>query len=371
VGKSERPIYVTQPFLPELPEFLPYLERIWASHYLTNAGPFHQEFEEALARHLGVKYVSVFSNGTLALLTALQALRIVGEVITTPFSFVATSHVLTWNRVRPIFADIDPVTFNLDPKKIEVAITPETTAILPVHVYGTPCNVDRIAEIAAERNLRVIYDAAHAFDVKYRNRSLMDYGDLSILSFHATKVFNTFEGGAIVSHTPEMKLRIDRLKNFGFVDEVTVIEPGINAKMNEFQAALGLLQLKHVGAAIAARQSVHALYSKLLSSCKGIVVPQPLADTQHNYAYFPVLVQDGYRMSRDALYDHLRENGVIARRYFYPLISDFPMYRHLGSAAPENLETARRVASQVICLPIYPALEPAQVERICSLIVSQ
>jgi dTDP-4-amino-4,6-dideoxygalactose transaminase len=360
---------VTQPFLPELSEFLPYLERIWASHHLTNAGPFHVEFEEALARHLGVKHVSVFSNGTLALLTALQALRIAGEVITTPFSFVATSHVLTWNRVRPIFADIDPVTFNLDPRKIEAAITPETTAILPVHVYGTPCNVDRIAEIAAERNLRIIYDAAHAFDVKYRNRSLMDYGDLSILSFHATKVFNTFEGGAIVSHTPEMKLRIDRLKNFGFVDEVTVIEPGINAKMNEFQAALGLLQLKHVGDAIAARKSIHAQYSKLLSRCKGIVVPKPLADTVHNYAYFPVLVQDSYTMSRDALYAHLRDHGVIARRYFYPLISDFPMYRHLGSAAPTNLETAHRVAAQVICLPIYPALTAKQVEYICSLIV--
>lgn len=266
----DRPIYVTKPLLPELNEFIPYLEQIWESHQLTNAGPFHEKLERELAQHLDVQYVSLFANGTLALLTALQALRIVGEVITTPFSFVATSHVLTWNRVRPIFVDIDPKTFNLDPEKVEAAITPETTAILPVHIYGTPCEVDRIAEIAAVHNLRVIYDAAQAFDVKYQNRSIASYGDLSVLSFHATKVYNTFEGGAVISRSGEMKLRIDRLKNFGFVDEVTVIKSGINGKMNEFQAALGLLQLKSISDAISRRKVVYDHYCEALSSCNGI-----------------------------------------------------------------------------------------------------
>jgi dTDP-4-amino-4,6-dideoxygalactose transaminase len=336
---------------------------------LTNAGPYHQEFEQALAHHLGIKYVSVFSNGTLALLTALQALRIAGEVITTPYSFVATSHVLIWNRIRPIFVDIDPDTFNLDPEKIEQAITPETTAILPVHVYGTPCDVDRIAQVAAQRNLRVIYDAAHAFGVKYRNQSIVTFGDLSVLSFHATKVFNTFEGGAIISHTAEMKLRIDRLKNFGFVDEVTVTEPGINAKMNEFQAALGLLQLKHVGDAIGRRRAVHDHYRRALGNCKGITLAKPSPSVEANYAYFPILVGRDYPLSRDALYARLRDNGIIARRYFYPLISEFPMYRHLPSSARANLPVAQHIASEVLCLPIYPTLGAGDVDRICSLIV--
>jgi dTDP-4-amino-4,6-dideoxygalactose transaminase len=369
VGKRRAPIYVTQPFLPALSEVTPYLEQIWERKYLTNSGPCHQEFETALARHLGVEHISVFSNGTLALLTALQALRIVGEVITTPFSFVATSHVLTWNHAQPIFVDIDPETFNLDPERIESAITPNTTAILPVHVYGTPCNVNSIAEIAARYNLRVIYDAAHAFDVKVRNQSILSYGDLSVLSFHATKVFNTFEGGAIVCHTPEMKLRIDRLKNFGFVDEVTVTEPGINAKMNEFQAALGLVQLKHVAGAIERRRQVHERYWNALSRCKGIALRKPAREVASNYAYFPILVQRDYRLSRDALYDHLRDNEIFARRYFYPLISDFPMYRHLASSARANLEVAHRVAAEVLCLPIYPALADQDVDRICELIV--
>ena len=363
------PIYVTKPFLPELSDFVPYLERIWASHQLTNDGPYHQEFEQELARHLGVAHVSLFANGTLALLTALQALRVVGEVITTPFSFVATSHVLTWNRIQPIFVDIDPNTFNLDPEKIESAITPQTTAILPVHVYGTPCNVGRIAEIAAQRNLRVIYDAAHAFDVRYNNRNIAEYGDLSMLSFHATKVFNTFEGGAVVSNSAAMKLRIDRLKNFGFVDEVTVVECGINGKMNEFQAALGLLQLKYVGSAIARRKHIHDYYRQLLSSCKGIFMPNPLTSVENNYSYFPILVKNDYRLSRDALYARLRDNGIFARRYFYPLISDFPMYNHLPSAARSNLKVAHRVASEVLCLPISPMLTEQQVDRICDLII--
>lgn len=369
MAECRPPIYVTRPFLPELSELVPYLEQIWARGHLTNSGPFHQEFEEALARHLGVEHVSLFSNGTLALLTALQALRIVGEVITTPFSFVATTHVLTWNRVRPIFVDIDPQTFNLDPDKIEAAITPETTAILPVHVYGNPCNVERIAEIAAERNLRVIYDAAHAFDVKYRNQSILTFGDMSILSFHATKVFNTFEGGAIISPNAKMKLRVDRLKNFGFADEVTVIEPGINAKMNEFQAALGLVQLNHVADAIAYRQLVHQRYWNALSECKGISLRKPSATVQSNYAYFPILVHRNYRRSRDELYTHLRENGIFARRYFYPLISEFPMYRNLTSSARTNLENAHRIAAEVLCLPIYPTLADRDIDRICNLIV--
>jgi dTDP-4-amino-4,6-dideoxygalactose transaminase len=359
---------VTQPFLPELSELIPHLEQIWARRYLTNAGPYHQEFEQALARHLGVEHVSLFSNGTLALLTALQALRIVGEVITTPFSFVATSHVLTWNRVRPIFVDIDPQTFNLNPERIEAAITPETTAILPVHVYGTPCNVDRIAEIAAQHNLRVIYDAAHAFDVKLRNQTILAYGDLSVLSFHATKVFNTFEGGAVISHSADMKLRVDRLKNFGFVDEVTVIESGINGKMNEFQAALGLVQLNHIGEAISHRKLVDEHYRRMLGNCRGISLPARPASVQHNYAYFPILVGKDYRLSRDGLHAHLRENGIIARRYFYPLISEFPMYSHLPSSARPNLEVARRIASEVLCLPIYPMLSSERVDRICELI---
>ena len=365
---SKSSIYVTKPFLPELSEFIPHLQRIWASHYLTNSGPYHQEFERELARHLGVDHISVFANGTLALLVALRALRIVGEVITTPFSFVATSHVLSWLGVRPIFVDIDPHTFNLDPEKIAAAITPETTAILAVHVYGRPCAVDRITEIATQRNLRVIYDAAHAFDVKYQNRSIAAYGDLSALSFHATKVFNTFEGGAVISGNEEMKLRIDCLKNFGFIDDVTVAECGINGKMNEFQAALGLLQLQHIREVIANRKLIHDLYVQALSNCKGIYVPESLPLVKNNYSYFPILVTDDYRLSRDALYERLRDHGIFARRYFYPLISDFPMYRNLPSSAPENLKVAHCVAAHVLCLPISPMLSHKDVERICALI---
>ena len=363
------PIYVTKPFLPELSELIPYLKQIWASRNLTNSGPYHQEFEQELARYLGVQHVSVCANATLALLIALQALRIDGEVITTPFSFVATSHTLIWNRARPVFVDIDPHTLNLDPEKIEEAITPETTAILPVHVYGTPCNVDRIAEIAAQRNLKVIYDAAHAFGVKYCDRNIVAYGDLSILSFHATKVFNTFEGGAIISGSPEMKLHIDHLKNFGFVDEVTVIEAGINGKMNEFQAALGLLQLQHIGDAIAHRKRVHDHYRRILNNCTGISMLKPLPSVENNYSYFPIFVNESYRLSRDELYSRLRDNGIFARRYFYPLISDFPMYRHLPSSARTNLKVAHHTASQVLCLPISSMLTEQDVDRICDLIV--
>jgi dTDP-4-amino-4,6-dideoxygalactose transaminase len=369
MAAAKEPIFVTRPHLPELDEVLPYLKEIWANHQLTNAGPLHQKFESALAEWLGVPHISLFTNGTLALLTALQSLRIVGEVITTPFSFVATSHVLTWNRARPIFVDIEPESFNMDPDRIEEAITPETTAIMPVHVYGFPCNVTRIEEIAREHGLRVIYDAAHAFGVTYRNRSILAHGDMSVLSFHATKVFNTFEGGAIVSPNPEAKLRVDRLKNFGFVDEVTVIEPGINSKMNEFQAAMGLVQLKHVGAAIARRHEISRRYRQLLADRRGIEIPSEPAETEWNCAYFPILVTPEYRLTRDGLYEHLRSHQIFARRYFYPLISDFPMYRQIPSAARANLPVASRIASQILCLPIYPDLTDIDVDRISGLIV--
>jgi dTDP-4-amino-4,6-dideoxygalactose transaminase len=365
---TSKPIFVTQPFLPELAEFLPYLERIWQSRHLTNGGPFHQEFERVLADYLGVEHVSLFTNGTLALLTALQALGVGGEVITTPFSFVATSHVLAWNRARPVFVDIDPETFNIDANKIEAAITPQTTAILPVHVYGRPCDVERIGEIAARHNLRVIYDAAHAFGVTTAGAPLFAQGDMSVLSFHATKVFNTFEGGAIVSASAEMKLHVDRLKNFGIADEVTVIETGINGKMNEFQAALGVLQLKHVGDAIAGRRRIHDHYRAALADLPGIVLPKEINSANDNYAYFPIRVTAEYGLSRDALHARLAEQDIFARRYFYPLISEFPMYRDLASAAPDRLPHARRIAQEILCLPIYPDLAPEDATRIAQFI---
>lgn len=366
---DKSPIYVTKPFLPELSELIPYLEKIWTSHHLTNAGPYHQEFEQALAQYLGVKYVSLFANGTLALLIGLQALQISGEVITTPFSFVATSNALIWNRLRPVFADVDPDTFNLDPDKIDKWITPETTAILPVHVFGVPCDLDRLGEIASKWNLRVVYDGAHAFDVRYRGRSVASYGDLTILSFHATKVFNTFEGGAVISNSFEMKQKIDQLKNFGLTGEISMNEPGLNGKMNEFQAALGIVQLKHVRDAIARRKRVHEYYSGALAACKGVKIPMARSHVDSNYSYFPILVDEDYRTTRDALYSHLQDNGIFARRYFYPLISDFPMYKEFSSSTSSNLEVARRIASQVLCLPMSPMLADPDLERICNLIV--
>ncbi len=368
---TEKPIYVTQPFLPPLEEFQPYLEKIWESKWLTNGGPFHQELEKKLADYLGVEQIALFSNGTLALVTALQALRITGEVITTPFSFVATAHSLLWNCIKPVFVDIDPETFNLDPEKIEAAITPHTTAILPVHVYGKPCNVERIQKIADTYGLKVIYDAAHAFGVRYKGEGLLKHGDLSILSFHATKVFNTFEGGAIICPDAKTKKRIDDLKNFGFADEVTVVAPGINAKMNELQAAFGLLQLKHVDKAIERRREIDAQYREQLSLVKGITCPPLPVDTIYNHAYFPILVEKDYSLSRDGLYEKLRQNGVFGRRYFYPLISDFPMYRGLPSAAQTNLIVAKKVADRVLCLPIYPLLTDNDFQRVVSLIAGE
>lgn len=366
---SNKPIYVTQPTLPPLEEFLPYLQQIWDNKILTNGGSFHQQLEQALCDYLGVSHISLFTNGTLALVVALQALRITGEVITTPYSFVATSHALLWNGIKPVFADIDGTTLNLDPDKIEAAITPQCTAIMPVHCYGHPCAVERIQKIADNYNLKVIYDAAHAFGVQHRNGSVLNYGDLSVLSFHATKVFNTFEGGAIISPDAKTKQRIDHLKNFGFVDEVTVVAPGINGKMSEFNAAFGLLQLKGIESALQKRKVIDAYYRAKLANVKGIRCLSDSGETTANYAYFPILVGAGYPLSRDQLFEKLRHNDIYVRRYFYPLISDFPMYRGLPSAAQSNLPVASKVASEVICLPIYPGLTNEQVDSIIELIV--
>ncbi|MDG4551365.1 MAG: DegT/DnrJ/EryC1/StrS family aminotransferase [Candidatus Contendobacter sp.] len=362
------PIYVTRPFLPPLAELYPYLEQIWENRQLTNAGPFHQQFEQALCEYLGVDHISLFANGTLALVTALQALRITGEVITTPYSFVATAHSLLWNGIKPVFVDIDPATFNLDAEKIEAAITPQTTAILPVHVYGRPCATDRIQQIADTYGLKVIYDAAHAFAVEDKGGSILRHGDLSILSFHATKVFTTFEGGAIISPDEKTKKRIDYLKNFGFADEVTVVAPGINGKMNEFQAAIGLLQLKYIDMALEQRAEIDRRYRELLSDIPGIhYLPYPNSK-RHNYSYFPILVESEYPLTRDELYRRFREENIYVRRYFYPLISDFPMYRTLPSASKPNLQNASITSDKVLCLPIYPELEVKTQKKIAMLL---
>lgn len=367
---TENKIYVTQPNLPPLEEFIPYLERIWDSKVLTNKGPFHQELERALCDYLGVEHLALFANGTLALVTALQSLRISGEVITTPYSFVATAHSLLWNGIKPVFVDIDPVTLNLNPSKIEAAITPNTTAILPVHCYGNPCDVEAIQMIADNYNLKVIYDAAHAFGVQVGNRSILSHGDLSVLSFHATKVFNTFEGGAIVCPDAKTKQHIDHLKNFGFVNETTVVAAGINGKMSEFGAALGLLQLKYIDQALARRRKIDRIYRARFANIPGISCVKRGGQTHDNHAYFPILVGPEYPLSRDALYEHLRGCGIHGRRYFYPLISDFPMYRGLQSANRANLPVAADIAEQVICLPIYPDLVEANQNRICELIAA-
>ena len=356
-------IYVTQPTLPPLEEFIPYLEQIWENKILTNGGEFHQQLEQALCDYLGVKHLALFTNGTIALITALQALRITGEVITTPYSFVATAHSLLWNGIKPVFVDIDPVSLNLDPAKIEAAITPQTTAIMPVHCYGYPCDVERIQAIADNYNLKVIYDAAHAFGVKNQDGGILNHGDLSVLSFHATKVFNTFEGGAIICPDEKTKRRIDHLKNFGFVDEVTVVAAGINGKMSEINAAFGLLQLKGIDEALAKRQAIDAHYRESLKDIAGIRCADGGSHVA-NYAYFPIFVEK----NRDALYETLKENGIFGRRYFYPLISDFTMYRSLPSASPSNLPVARNIAQEVICLPIYPELSPDSQDKIIGII---
>lgn len=348
--------YVTQPFLPPLDEFMPYLEQIWTNKVLTNGGPFHQQLERELGDYLGVEHIALFTNGTIALVTALQSLRITGEVITTPYSFVATSHSLLWNGIKPVFVDIQADSLNIDPKKIEAAITPQTTAILAVHCYGHPCDVDAIQKIADTYNLKVIYDAAHAFGVQCHCGSVLKHGDLSVLSLHATKVFNTFEGGAIICPDLKTKIRIDQLKNFGHVGETNVVAPGINGKMSEFNAALGLLQLKYIDKAIGKRKNIDIAYRTGLDGIQGVQCLEGSGERVANYAYFPILISDKYPISRDELYEHMKANGVHTRRYFYPLISDFPMYRTMPSAHRDNLPIASDVANKILCLPIYPDL---------------
>lgn len=360
---------VTQPTLPPLDEFIPYLEKIWENKILTNNGPFHQQLEKELCNYLGVKYISLFSNGTMALITALQALRISGEVITTPYSFVATTHSLWWNNIRPVFVDIEPDYFTLDPAKIEAAITPQTTAILPVHVYGNPCNVDEIKRISDTYGLKVIYDACHTFGVEKSEIPILNYGDLSVMSFHATKVFNTFEGGAIICHDQAMKKRIDNLKNFGFAGETTVVAPGINAKMNEVQSAMGLLQLKRIDAAIDKRKQITEVYRKELFGIEGLSFLEDIPSVKHCYSYFPILIDvKKYGKSRDDVYEKLKTHNIFGRRYFYPLISQFPTYRGLKSAKADNLPYAERIAEEVICLPIYTDLEIIKVVEVCSIL---
>ena len=366
----KKPIYVTQPYLPPLEEFIPYLQQIWNNKILTNGGPFHQQLEKALCEYLGVTHIALFTNGTLALVTALQAMRVTGEVITTPYSFVATSHSLLWNGIKPVFVDVDPGNLNLDPAKIEAAITPQTTAIMPVHCYGHPCDVNAIQKIADNYNLKVIYDAAHAFGVQDESGSVLNHGDMSVLSFHATKVFNTFEGGAIVCPDEKTKVRIDQLKNFGHVGEVSVVAPGINGKMSEFNAALGLLQLKYIGEALAKRQAIDLAYRERLKNVKGIRCLSEAGQVVANFSYFPILVGGDYPLSRDGLNQKLKDHGINPRRYFYPLISEFPMYRGLPSSHRENLPVATAASAQVLCLPIYPDLDLSVVADITEIIAA-
>ncbi len=358
-------ITVTSPLLPSLDDFIPYLQDIWKRKWLTNNGYYHQQLEKALCEYLKVSYISLFTNGTLPLITALQALRITGEVITTPFSFVATTHSLWWNGIKPVFVDIDPVTCNIDPEKIEAAITPKTTAIMPVHVYGKPCDTVRIQEIADKYGLKVIYDAAHAFGVEVNGESILKAGDLSTLSFHATKVYNTVEGGALICHDEQTKKRIDYLKNFGFANETTVVAPGINSKMDEIRAAYGLLNLKQVDAAIEARRKVAIRYRETLKNVNGISFFEDIAGVRHNYSYFPIFIDaEIYGMTRDELYFKMKEHNILGRRYFYPLISEFSTYRGLDSAKWENLPVARRIAECVICLPMYHDIAEKNIEYI-------
>jgi dTDP-4-amino-4,6-dideoxygalactose transaminase len=367
--KPKNPITVTQPFLPPLPEVTAFMQEIWDSKWLTNSGAFHKELEAQLARYLNVPYVALCANGTLALVIALQVLRVTGEVITTPFSFVATSHALWWNNIRPVFVDIEPDFCNLDPEKVESAITPKTTGILPVHVYGHPCKTDRLQEIADIYGLHLIYDAAHAFGVKLSGRSLADFGDLSVLSFHATKAFNTFEGGAIICHDARTYQRINYLKNFGFAGETTVVAPGINAKMNEFQAGMGLLQLQYMDEILAKRTAIADRYTARLSGLDGISFLTPGPEVDYNHAYFPIFVDAAaFGRTRDDLYAHLKSYNYLCRRYFYPLISSFNMYKSLPGAESGNLPTATRVAEEVLCLPIFPDLGMEHVDNVAEII---
>lgn len=366
---DKKTITVTSPLLPPLEEFMPYLQDIWDRKWLTNNGHYHQELEKALCEYLKVPYISLFTNGTLPLMCALQALRITGEVITTPYSFVATTHSLWWNGIKPVFVDIDPKTGNIDPDKIEAAITPRTTAIMPVHVYGKPCDTERIKEIADKYGLKIIYDAAHAFGVEVNGESILNAGDMSTLSFHATKVYNTIEGGALVMHDEVTKKRVDFLKNFGFAGETTVVAPGINGKMDEVRSAYGLLSLKHVDASIEARHQVAIRYREALRDVPGITFFDDMPGVKHNYSYFPIFVDaEKYGMTRDELYFKMKESQVLGRRYFYPLISEFSTYRGLDSAHPDNLPKAHRMADTVICLPMHHELGEEELERVIQLI---
>ena len=363
--EEKKVITVTSPLLPDLDEFNEMLKDIWNRKWITNNGHYHQELEKALCEYLKVPYISLFTNGTLPLITALQALRITGEVITTPYSFVATTHSLWWNGIKPVFVDIDPATGNIDPDKIEAAITPKTTAIMPVHVYGKPCDVKRIQEIADKYGLKVIYDAAHAFGVEVNGESILKAGDMSTLSFHATKVYNTIEGGALVMHDEQTKKRIDYLKNFGFAGETEVVAPGINSKMDEMRSAYGLLNLRQVDKAIEARHQVAVKYREALRDVPGITFFDDMPGVKHNYSYFPIFVNtDQYGMTHDELYFKMKEHGVLGRRYFYPLISTFSTYRGLESATRENLPNAYKMADEVICLPMHHALSEEDIERI-------
>lgn len=367
---NEKQITVTAPLLPDLEEFNGLLKEIWDSKWITNNGSFHKQLEKELAEYLKVPYISLFTNGTLPLLTALQALRITGEVITTPYSFVATTHSIWWNGCKPVFVDIDPATGNIDPDAIEAAITNKTTAIMPVHVYGKPCDTKRIQEIADKYGLKVIYDAAHAFGVEVDGESILNAGDMSTLSFHATKVYNTLEGGALVMHDAETKKRIDYLKNFGFAGETEVVAPGINSKVDEVRAAYGLLNLRQVDAAIEARHQVAIKYREALRPVDGITFMDDMPGVKHNYSYFPIFVDaEKYGMTRDELYEKMKNHNVLGRRYFYPLISTFSTYRGLPSAAPENLPKAHKMADSVICLPMHHELSDEDINRVLELIV--
>lgn len=363
-------ITVTSPLLPDLGEFTDMLKDIWAKKWITNNGEYHRRLEGALAEYLKVPYVSLFTNGTLPLITALQALRITGEVITSPYSFVATTHSLWWNGIKPVFVDIDPATGNIDPDKIEAAITPKTTAIMPVHVYGKPCDTERIQAIADKYGLKVIYDAAHAFGVEVNGESILRAGDMSTLSFHATKVYNTIEGGALVMHDAKTKQRIDYLKNFGFAGETEVVAPGINSKMDEVRSAYGLLALRQVDEAIEARHQAAIRYREALRGVDGVTFFDDMPGVRHNYSYFPIFIDaDKFGMTRDELYFKMREANVLGRRYFYPLISEFTTYRGLPSATKENLSVAHRMADTVICLPMHHALTNEDIERVIAQIV--
>lgn len=366
--EDDKKITVTSPLLPDLEEYNKLLKEIWDSKWITNNGDFHKRLEKELADYLGVPHLSLFTNGTLPLITALQALRITGEVITTPYSFVATTHSLWWNGIKPVFVDVDPNTCNIDPSRIEAAITPQTTAILGVHCYGTPCDTTAIKEIADKYGLKVIYDSAHAFGVEQNGKSVLNEGDLSTLSFHATKVYNTIEGGAMVMHDPEMKKRIDYLKNFGFANETTVVAPGINSKMDEMRAAYGLLNLGQVDQAIKKRKEAAEFYQKELEGMKGIRLLKEKEGVKYNYSYFPIFVEENFKMSRDELYGKLKEKNIYGRRYFYPLISEFSTYRGLPSAAKENLPQSHKLANSVLCLPMHHDLSEKDLHKIVDII---